>query len=248
MQWAKRMPEFEHVAFLVISDLWLDEPRVLGAMRQLFERCIALAWFPKVFIFCGNFTSKAIQGSGKDGRVMKEDVHRHLERQRQPQQATAQQPQYTQPVSPALSAKQQETPQSLTPIQSAMFKTMTKSLSIPHFGLSEEIDITQLVLLRPEMKKVAAEKNVQISYMPFFIKAASLALNQFPILNSSVDKSGTNIIYKSSHNIGVAMDTKQGLIVPNIKRVNQLSIVEIAQELTRLQELGKRVFGNASQY
>ncbi|KAH7105408.1 epsilon DNA polymerase [Auriculariales sp. MPI-PUGE-AT-0066] len=64
--WKNRMKEFEHVAFVVISDLWLDEPRIPDALRRLFEKCIALGWLPKVFIFCGNFSSTPIQGSSKD--------------------------------------------------------------------------------------------------------------------------------------------------------------------------------------
>ena len=76
--------------------------------------------------------------------------------------------------------------------------------------------------------------------MPFFIKAASLALNQFPLLNSVVDEKCENITYKAAHNIGFAMDTKQGLLVPNIKNVQNLTIFEIAKDLNRLQDLGSK--------
>ena len=60
------MKDFEQVAYVVISDLWLDEPRVLAALRNLFEKCIAMAWIPKVFILCGSFTSKRVEGSSKE--------------------------------------------------------------------------------------------------------------------------------------------------------------------------------------
>ncbi|KAF7470516.1 Hypothetical predicted protein [Marmota monax] len=69
-------------------------------------------------------------------------------------------------------------------------------------------------------------------------QAASLGLLQFPILNSSVDENCQNITYKASHNIGIAMDTEQGLIVPNVKNVQIRSVFEIATELNRLQKLG----------
>ncbi|XP_012886850.1 PREDICTED: lipoamide acyltransferase component of branched-chain alpha-keto acid dehydrogenase complex, mitochondrial [Dipodomys ordii] len=69
-------------------------------------------------------------------------------------------------------------------------------------------------------------------------QAASLGLLQFPILNASVDENCQNIIYKASHNIGIAMDTEQGLIVPNVKNIQVRSVFEIAAELTRLQKLG----------
>uniref|UniRef100_A0A3Q2Q2Z5 Dihydrolipoamide acetyltransferase component of pyruvate dehydrogenase complex n=1 Tax=Fundulus heteroclitus TaxID=8078 RepID=A0A3Q2Q2Z5_FUNHE len=68
--------------------------------------------------------------------------------------------------------------------------------------------------------------------------AASLGLLHFPILNSSLDEGCQNITYKASHNIGLAMDTSQGLLVPNVKNVQSLSVFEIAQELNRLQTLG----------
>lgn len=64
-----------------------------------------------------------------------------------------------------------------------------------------------------------AEKGVAFSYMPILIKAVSMALHHHPILNSTVDPDCTVITYRADHNVGVAMDTPQGLIVPNVKRV-----------------------------
>jgi len=74
--------------------------------------------------------------------------------------------------------------------------------------------------------------------MPMFIKATSMALLHFPILNSSVDLDCENITFKGSHNIGVAMDTQQGLLVPNVKNVQNKSIFDIAVELNRLHQQG----------
>lgn len=64
---------------------------------------------------------------------------------------------------------------------------------------------------------MAQERGVKLTYMPIIIKAASLSLAAYPIINSSLDSSCENIIYKASHNIGVAMDTPNGLVVPVIK-------------------------------
>lgn len=81
--------------------------------------------------------------------------------------------------------------------------------------------------------------------MPFFIKATSNAILKYPILNSRFNESYTSVIYKKSHNIGVAMDTKIGLAVPVIKNVQNLSILEIARELNRLMIAGKDgIFSN----
>lgn len=76
--------------------------------------------------------------------------------------------------------------------------------------------------------------------MPFFIKAASRALEKVPQLNSWLDEENQVLRVQKSHNIGIAMDTSEGLIVPNIKNVQNLNIIEIAKELNRLQKLGRK--------
>ena len=86
---------------------------------------------------------------------------------------------------------------------------------------------------------MAKSKGVKLSFMPFIIKAASLSLLEFPILNSSLGLDGKDITLHGSHHIGVAMDTPRGLLVPAIHNVQQMTIMDIATELTRLQELGK---------
>ncbi|KAK8924995.1 Lipoamide acyltransferase component of branched-chain alpha-keto acid dehydrogenase complex, mitochondrial [Metarhizium anisopliae] len=127
--------------------------------------------------------------------------------------------------------------------------SMTRSLNIPHFLYADEIDFTSLVALRARLNKVLASSTVQggqpdkLSYLPFIIKAVSMALYQFPILNArvEVDSPGANgkpaLIMRSQHNIGVAMDTPQGLLVPVIKDVGSRNIISIAAELVRLQKL-----------
>ena len=122
-------------------------------------------------------------------------------------------------------------------LQRAMAKTMTASNAVPHFGYCDEVDMDQLASLREELKGVAEKRGVKLSYLPIILKATSLALKQYPILNSSVNTDVTSLIYKSSHNLGLAMDTPQGLIVPNIKNVQTKSVLEIAAELNRLHKL-----------
>ncbi len=71
--------------------------------------------------------------------------------------------------------------------------------------------------------------------MPFMIKAASLALTHFPMLNATVSSDATEMTYHGNHNFGIAMDTPKGLIVPVIKGVQNLSLIDIAKELAVLQ-------------
>lgn len=182
-----------------------------------------------------------VVGTGKDGRVLKEDVQKFAAtRDQNPTDSTSQTSTSTRPAL-SVDTKQTETVEALTPIQSQMFKTMTKSLNIPHFLFTDELNIDAISNLR---RKLASDPiNPQkITYLSFVIKAVSLALEQYPILNAKVDATDPNkpkVVMRGNHNIGVAMDTPQGLIVPNIKNVGARSISDIAAEISRLSALGK---------
>merc|ERR1711939_367553 len=77
------------------------------------------------------------------------------------------------------------------------------------------------------------------TYMPFFIKAASLALHKTPILNSHLSPTAEELTYKADHNISIAVNSAKGLVVPNIKAVQSQSVFEIAGELERLMGLAQ---------
>lgn len=124
----------------------------------------------------------------------------------------------------------------LKDVRKIMFKTMTESLKIPHFVYSDEVNVTDLIKVRETLKQDAESLGARLTFMPFFIKAASLALAKHPILNSSLDVDSESIIYKSSHNISIAMATKNGLVVPNVKNCEQKSVLQIALELNELLE------------
>uniref|UniRef100_A0A1I7TTQ4 Dihydrolipoamide acetyltransferase component of pyruvate dehydrogenase complex n=2 Tax=Caenorhabditis tropicalis TaxID=1561998 RepID=A0A1I7TTQ4_9PELO len=185
-----------------------------------------------------------VRGSGKDGRVLKEDVLKFLGQVPADHSSgttnvrTTHQPPL--PTSKSYQALKEDVAVPIRGYTRAMIKTMTEALKIPHFGYNDEINVDALVKLRGELKEFAKERHVKLSYMPFFIKAASLALLEFPGLNATTDDKLENVIHKASHNICLAMDTPGGLVVPNIKNCEQRSIFEIAQEITRLMEAGKR--------
>ncbi len=121
-----------------------------------------------------------------------------------------------------------------------MAKTMSKSSEIPSFLYTNEYNVDKLIKLRKEINKL--NTNQKISYLPFIIKAASLALREFPIINSiTLDKRDkenfiTEYVMKKDHNISVAIDGSEGLIVPNIKAVQTKSILTIHKELGELRE------------
>ena len=193
-----------------------------------------------------------IYGSGRDGRVMKEDIYKFV-KARDSGSSNTQTSASAAPTAPSPTADtsvQTETPQPLSQTQQQMFKAMTRSLTIPHFLYADEVDFTHLVKLRARLNRVLSTspavegQPAKLSYLPFVIKAVSMALYQYPILNSRVDvdsQSGKpQLIHRSQHNIGVAMDTPSGLLVPVIKNVGSLNILSIAAELGRLQTLAQQ--------
>lgn len=79
--------------------------------------------------------------------------------------------------------------------------------------------MSRLVALRASLKELCEEVGVRFSYMPILVKAISTVLKEYPVLNAVVNSDCTTITYKADHNIGIAMDTPDGLVVPNIKQV-----------------------------
>ena len=77
----------------------------------------------------------------------------------------------------------------------------------------------EVISLRNEIKDFVQDKEIKFTFMPFLIKALSMALKDYPILNAHVDADCKNITFRSDHNIGVAVNTPQGLVVPNVKGV-----------------------------
>jgi 2-oxoisovalerate dehydrogenase E2 component (dihydrolipoyl transacylase) len=119
-----------------------------------------------------------------------------------------------------------------------MVRSMNESLKIPHFTFTEEVIMDALAELRGPLNAHGASYGVKVSYLPLVLKALSLSLEDFPVLNSSVSKDETSLTYHGDHNIGVAMDTPRGLLVPSIKQVQHKSVFEIAAELKELQTIG----------
>lgn len=115
---------------------------------------------------------------------------------------------------------------------------MTESLTIPFFTLSDEIDATKLIKLRKDMKAA----HPKLTLLPFFIKACSIAMTEYPIVNSQVDNDLDaegfiqRFVIKKDHNFSVAIDSKDGLTVPNIKAVQTKSILQIDADLKVLIE------------
>jgi len=172
-----------------------------------------------------------VPGSGDKGRVYKEDVRAFADGKTSAP-APVQQP--VKAMAPAETTGSRRV-EPIKGIKAAMARQMVESVStIPHFTYCEEIDLTELMALRASLKDQYAKQGIKLTMMPFFIKALSLAIKQFPIMNSQVNSDCTELTYFDDHNIGIAVDSKVGLLVPNIKGCQHKSVVQIAEDLTRL--------------
>ena len=127
-----------------------------------------------------------IQGTGKDGRVLKEDVNKHVagegQREQPPSAPTA-------APSTAPSFSREDKKVQMTAVQSQMFKLMTKSLNIPHFLYSTAADMGALTNIRQRLNAKAPSSDQKITHLSFILKAVSLAMQHHPLLNSSLNTS-----------------------------------------------------------
>ena len=102
---------------------------------------------------------------------------------------------------------------------------------IPHVTQFDAADITDLDILRKEMKKTGAEKGIKVTFLPFMMKALSIILKEMPEFNSSLSHTKQNLILKNYYHLGVAVDTPSGLTVPVVRNVDKKSVFELSEEL-----------------
>jgi pyruvate dehydrogenase E2 component (dihydrolipoamide acetyltransferase) len=155
-----------------------------------------------------------VQGTGKEGRITPDDLRKHVH--------SASSGSFHTPI--ARFPGDEEVP--IIGIKNLMARKMAESKrKIPHFSYFEKVDATRLVQLRQKFKGEAAKQNIQVTYMPFLIRALCLSLKKFPQFNSSVDNH--KLIIHHQYNIGIAMASPLGLIVPVIKNVQDLSSIQL---------------------
>lgn len=180
-----------------------------------------------------------IQGTGPGGRVTDEDVRRFAAARTAPQPTPPPTP-APKPTAPAFAPSavvtdRREERIPLRGIRKRIAEHMHQSKNTAaHFTYVDEVDMTELIQLREQMKPLAEQKGVKLTYLPFIVKASVAALKEMPMLNASLDEATGEIVIKKYYNIGIATATDDGLIVPVIKDADRKSIVEIASEIERL--------------
>lgn len=175
-----------------------------------------------------------VNPSGPKGRIQKEDLHRFV-KGRLSDKANFQF-QFTQPeINYSKWGLTEE--QKLTKFQKSSLSNLhTSWINIPHVTQHDECDLSLLMDLRDKLNKKHKSK---ISPLAFISKITAILLYDFPLLNSSLDHNLENIIVKKYVNLGIAVDTPEGLIVPNIKNIENKSISVISKEIKILAESAK---------
>ena len=109
----------------------------------------------------------------------------------------------------------------------------------PHVTVVDEVDMTDLAAFREKAKEMAAKKGIKVSFLPFFFKALTTALKEFPYLNAQIDDEKQEIVLRKQYHIGFALDTEAGLLVPVLKDADKKSVFQIASEMQDLIERGR---------
>lgn len=179
----------------------------------------------------------SLKGSGEHGRIMKADILAAAKSV--PQASTnASAPAASAPaVSMAMPALPKDGVRrvKISKLRQAIAKSMnTANTLIPSTTLMDEFDVSKLVEFRASQKDKLLEKGIKLTYLPFIVKAVTMAIQEFPVFNASFDHETEEIVYKDFINIGLAVDTPDGLIVPNVKNADKKSIVTLAKEIETL--------------
>jgi pyruvate dehydrogenase E2 component (dihydrolipoamide acetyltransferase) len=188
-----------------------------------------------------------VSGTGPKGRITKEDIENYIKMvlQQPPIQNIIQDVQAATPPKPEIDFTQWG---DISRIKLNKIKRVTGDRlqeawqTIPHVTQFDKADITELDKIRKSLKALNRNKNIRVSHLPFFMKAIVKILQNMPEFNSSLSNDGKELILKTYINIGVAVDTPNGLVVPVIKDVDKKSLKQLTIELSQLSEkarLGK---------
>jgi len=187
---------------------------------------------------------REVKGTGKNGRILKEDIENFLKGGGTVEAETANietsedtvQQETSTPAAPVvLEGDFPETREKMSGIRKAIAKAMVHSKqTAPHVTLMDEVDVTALVAHRKKFKDIAAEKGVKLTYLPYVVKALISTLREFPEFNRSLDDATQEIIQKHYYNIGIAADTERGLLVPVIKHADRKSVFAVSNEINEL--------------
>lgn len=178
-----------------------------------------------------------LKGTGRKGRVTKEDLNRFERGALAPAPAAAAEAGIGIPPIPAIDfAKFGDIEaQPLNKIKRLTGINLSRAwLNVPHVTHHDETDITELEAFRQSLKPRAEKAGVRVTLLSFFMKACATTLKAYPTFNASLDPSGENLILKKYYHIGIAVDTPNGLVVPIIRDVDKKGLFDLSAELAEM--------------
>lgn len=168
-----------------------------------------------------------VNGSGPAGRITKKDIQQAYDNR------------YSKPETTLVQASEvaEVEYETLSQIRKTIAKNMINSKqNAAHMSAFEEVEVSSLIELRKRHKEQFAAEGIKLTYLPFILKAVALGLRRHKSLNSEMDLPNNRMIYKNFINIGIAVDTESGLVVPVIKNIDKLSIKQIAQKIQEISD------------
>ena len=169
-----------------------------------------------------------IIGTGPAGRVTTSDIKKYNESSKRIEDQAK--------VVPML-PEDRITYKPLSQLRKTIAKNMVNSKhNAAHMTVHEEVEISELIRIRNKYKTILSQQGIKLSFLPFILKAVALSLKKFPALNAEMDLENNRMVYKNYFNLGIAVDTEDGLLVPVIADVDKLSIVQIAEKLGEIAE------------
>jgi pyruvate dehydrogenase E2 component (dihydrolipoamide acetyltransferase) len=175
---------------------------------------------------------RRVEPSGSSGRVTREDVERHAQGAPAPR-AAAPAPAPAAPPPVKVAEGDERVP--IRGLRKRIFENMARSKhTAAHFNYIEEVDVGRLIELRDRARPHGEKQGVKLTFLPFIVKAVVAALKLHPRLNSVVDEQAMEHVVKKTYDIGIAMATDAGLMVPVVRHADRRSVLEIAREIDRL--------------
>ncbi|MBT7108872.1 MAG: dihydrolipoyllysine-residue acetyltransferase [Methylococcales bacterium] len=184
--------------------------------------------------------SLILQGSGRKGRILKDDVSRHVKKVMTAVPVTSVKTvpgNGAIPAIPAVDFSQfgEIEEQKLSKIKRLTGVNLSRVwLNLPMVTHHDEADITEMEIFRKSLKGSAEKEGLKVTGLGFMLKAVAAALKQYPQFNSSLSPDGERLILKKYYNIGIAVDTPKGLVVPVLKDVDKKSLFELSAEMFEL--------------
>ncbi|MEP9407853.1 dihydrolipoamide acetyltransferase family protein [Peribacillus frigoritolerans] len=176
-----------------------------------------------------------VKGSGPAGRITESDLKQFKENDSFTRENAKQHDDKTgQELAPIMGNEREERIP-LKGIRKKIAEHMVKSVStIPHVTHVDELEMDRLKEFKNQLKEYSDDKDIKLTFLPFFVKAIVIALKEFKTLNASIDERTNEIILKNYYHIGIATNTNEGLIVPVIKHADQKTIFQLADEIRQL--------------